>query len=644
VTLANLSLAEFLALAGAVAAAVTLLYLLDRSRRRQVVATLRFWRAAATPFESRRWRIHQPVSWLLQLAALLLLLLAIGDPTVGGGSRPPRDHILILDTSAWMGARTAGVPLMETARRAALAWLDTLPAPDRVLVLRADVLATPATQFERDRSVVRAAIESAAPGSAALHLGQALDFAERLRSLHAANPGEIVFAGSRRSADEVRPGVAAAGGLRYLPADAEIENVGIRRIGLRHSTAEAGLWEVFVVLRNYGRRPRAAELGLQFAGAPAGYRRIRLEPGGEQEILAPLRTRAAGTLDVRVFSGDEDGYPGDDRAALEVPARHAVRLAVYTSRPVAWQPLVAATPQLRVEFRRPDAPLPEPAGIVVLDRIRSPAPIEGDAVWVQPPLDGSPLPVREASGGARTLQWLPGHPLATGLRSHDFRVRPTLVFQPGTAVEEVARVDEGPVIVAGRGGAPAAGRWVLLGIDPAAPSMRYELAAPLFFANVLRWMAPGVFRHWELNVVAPGGISVPLEEPGSERNARVLSESGEPVPFTVEGGSLTFFAPTAASVRVMTGAGERVYSLSVPALAVDQWDPPPDVARGVPPARAPEPAGRRVWPWLALLAWAILAGEWIRYGDWKRSTPRPGPAPGHMAPQPPGPDGERKAP
>ncbi len=67
----NLSLGELLGLAGAISAGVVALYLLDRSKRRQVVATLRFWTAADVRTELKhRRRIQQPWSLLLQLLSI----------------------------------------------------------------------------------------------------------------------------------------------------------------------------------------------------------------------------------------------------------------------------------------------------------------------------------------------------------------------------------------------------------------------------------------------------------------------------------------------------------------------------------------------------------------------------------------------
>src|ERR1700722_19381869 len=100
----NLSLGEFAALAGVVSAGLVALYLFDGSRRRRVVATLRFWAPSELSSEwERRRRVQQPWSLILQIRNTLRLLLAISGPRLGG-TLAPRDHVLILDTSAWMGA------------------------------------------------------------------------------------------------------------------------------------------------------------------------------------------------------------------------------------------------------------------------------------------------------------------------------------------------------------------------------------------------------------------------------------------------------------------------------------------------------------------------------------------------------------
>src|SRR5438270_12008858 len=176
----NLTLGQFLVLFGSVAAFSVALYLLDRTRRRQVVSTLRFWVEPGQPAPvTRRRRIQQPLSLVLQLLGMMLLLLAISEIQLGSRSNTRRDHVLLLDTSAWMSAGLPNAPdqsLMDVARSHALAWLRAVPSTDRVLVVRADALATPATGWETDHRNVARAILSSQPGSTVLNLAQSLEF------------------------------------------------------------------------------------------------------------------------------------------------------------------------------------------------------------------------------------------------------------------------------------------------------------------------------------------------------------------------------------------------------------------------------------------------------------------------------------
>src|SRR5579863_2737370 len=116
----NLSLAELLGLAGVLSAGVVALYLFDRTRRLRIVATLRFWAPSEISSEWKRSRrVQQPWSLILQILSMLLLLAAIAGPHLGG-NLAARDHVLILDTSAWMGARTRQGILLDQAKTTAL--------------------------------------------------------------------------------------------------------------------------------------------------------------------------------------------------------------------------------------------------------------------------------------------------------------------------------------------------------------------------------------------------------------------------------------------------------------------------------------------------------------------------------------------
>ena len=291
--LLNLTLGQFLAVFGPVAMVTIALYLLDRSRRRQVVATLRFWIAAEQPpVITRRRRIQQPWSLILQLVSIALLLLAIAQLRFGSRAGAPRDHVLILDTSAWMAASTGKTTLIDQARERAKAYLHAVPRRDRVMLVRADGLATPATAFEPDRRKLEEAIDASFPGATALNLDQALAFARRIQQQDGRRAGEIAFVSAGRTAEPESPGIPRPDlrNLRTLMIPESVENCGLRKLGLRRSAADAELWEIYVSVRNYGTRPRTVSVALSFgpakggeAAVAVGARRLQLAPGADFE-------------------------------------------------------------------------------------------------------------------------------------------------------------------------------------------------------------------------------------------------------------------------------------------------------------------------------------------------------------------------
>jgi hypothetical protein len=606
----NLSLGELMGLVGTISAAVVALYLLDRSKRRQLVATLRFWAPAEVRTELKhRRRIQQPWSLVLQLLSLALLLLAMAGPRWSGEDRSSRDHVLILDTSAWMGARSRQGTLMDDARAAGRAYLKSLPSRDRVMLVRADALATPATAFESNRQVLEEAIRRSQPGASALNLEQALEFAQRAQKLQSLRAGEIVFAGAGRVPEEDATLAAPPGNLRVLAVGAQQENVGLRKIGLRRSPASPDTWEIFVAARNYGVRRHDVDLALQFGGAPAGSRRLSLKPGTEEQITFTYRTRAAGWLEARLNA--RDAFPQDDRALIELPAQKPLRIVVYSAEPQLLRPLIAANPHVNAVFEAPAKYDPRVnADIVLLDRFAPDVRPHADSIWIEPPSAGSPIPVRAVRSGVKLEQWRPETTLGAGLHTKDVQLESAEVFTASAGDIPVAESAEGPLVIA-RPGSP---KVAAIGFHPARSSMKYELATPLLIANILRWMAPETFRRWEVQAGTVGTVNLALENGTDPASVRVLDENQRPLPFTIAGNTLRFFSGAPGTVRVLMGDRELVYSLTLPDVADAMWQPPPNARRGVPRTSGQNIRPRDLWPWLALLGGLGLLVDWLLYG------------------------------
>jgi hypothetical protein len=140
------------------------------------------------------------------------------------------------------------------------------------------------------------------------------------------------------------------------------------------------------------------------------------------------------------------------------------------------------------------------------------------------------------------------------------------------------------------------------------------LTTPLLFANILRWLGPDIFRRWEVNAGSPGTINIDLGPEAGAGGIRVIAGDGAPLPYTLEGSNLRFFAGTAGTVRVVAGDREMVYSFTLPELADTKWTPPAGTRRGVPRPVENSPAFVELWPWLAAAAALLLVIEWLFFG------------------------------
>jgi hypothetical protein len=285
-----------------------------------------------------------------------------------------------------------------------------------------------------------------------------------------------------------------------------------------------------------------------------------------------------------------------------------LRVLVYTDEPDLLRPVFAANPEVEAVFLTPaQYRRSADADIVVLDRFSPPAPPRQGAIWIEPP-SGSPVRTVGTASAVALTKWRSDHPLGAGLRTRDLRLDSVQLLQPASGDTVIAECENGAVAVA-RDGNPKA---VVLGFHPVRTPMRFELATPLLFANMLRWMHPDTFRRWELNAGSAGMVNVELDDAGAD--VRVVNEAGAPLPHSRQGRSLRFFAGTPGKVRVVAGESESVHSLVLPELAEQSWTAPRDVRRGLPGFAGFGPQYLELWPWLAAAGLVVLLIEWLLFG------------------------------
>ena len=160
-----------------------------------------------TPFSSLRWlketrqRLSRRIQWhqwllfLLRAGCLLLLVIALAKPLMGGGgSGRPTDRVIILDTSRSMGYRMPESPsALERAQDLAGRIAQTGRAGDRTALILAGASSKLAAPLDADGSPGVAAIQASRPDLADGSLSAALPVVRSILTQSAERDVEIVF-------------------------------------------------------------------------------------------------------------------------------------------------------------------------------------------------------------------------------------------------------------------------------------------------------------------------------------------------------------------------------------------------------------------------------------------------------------------
>src|SRR5688572_26166297 len=137
-TFAGMAAGQLATLAAALGGALVVLYILKLRRRKVVVPYSALWdrvlreRETSTLFK----RLRRLLSLLVQVAILLLILGALGDPRPKTAEHHGRDIVVLLDTSASMQATDVPGGRMTRALEEARKLVRGLGKGDRLMLVR----------------------------------------------------------------------------------------------------------------------------------------------------------------------------------------------------------------------------------------------------------------------------------------------------------------------------------------------------------------------------------------------------------------------------------------------------------------------------------------------------------------------------
>src|SRR5437660_8314359 len=139
---------------------IVVMYILKLRRKDVVVSSTYLWRQvirdvqANAPFQ----KLRKNLLLFLQLLAVAMLVFALSRPFFRTKGLGGRSVVIVVDTSASMGAVEGGRARIEEAKRVARQVVDSMRPSDQMIVLSAAGRPNAVTGFTSDRSDLRRAI------------------------------------------------------------------------------------------------------------------------------------------------------------------------------------------------------------------------------------------------------------------------------------------------------------------------------------------------------------------------------------------------------------------------------------------------------------------------------------------------------
>ena len=300
---------------------VIAMYLLKLRRDEQVVPSTLLWKRLLTDVEANApWqRLRRSLLLLLQLLLVALLAFLAARPFLERPAGLAGDVVVVIDTSASMGATDVPPNRLTEAKAQVIEKLKDLPANGTVSVIAAGRTARVVVNGTTDLGRVRAAIDGIAVEAATGDLGDALNLADAL----AARAGDAEILVATDAALAITPTNRLNHKVSVLQVGRERRNQAIVALAVR--PASSGVTRsVFLSVANLDLEPARRQLEVWADGVLIEAKDLAvLEPQTRTEVVIDDIPQGVTVIEARLTAGSSgganDALEVDDRAWAVVP-------------------------------------------------------------------------------------------------------------------------------------------------------------------------------------------------------------------------------------------------------------------------------------------------------------------------------------
>lgn len=629
-----------------------LLYLLRLRRTERQVSSTYLWQQVTRDLEANTpWqRLRRSLLLLLQLLFLIILILAVARPATPTQEATGQAVIIIMDTSASMAATDVLPNRFEAARQQARRLIEALPSTARVTIIAAGQRASILLANSLDRRQAFQALDELSLQAAGSDLTVALQLASAIARRQPDTLITILSDGGAGLPERL----ALPGQVRYQPIGQSAENQAVSLLTLEAAPGSRSLTALAQV-SNYGTQPAERRLVFLADGLPFSAHDLSIPPQTEQVVLAQGILTSTQLVTAQLQPVDDpsaaaDFLPLDDQASALVRTPTTTRVTLLSTGNVFLETALTLLPGVQLTRLDP-ASLSRPAAaatdVLVIDGslpLTATLPA-ASLLWIGPLSSSAYFSVTGVITHPMPVAVNPADPLLANLSLAEVNILDAARLSLPAWAQPVIRdrAQGAPLLFAGVTGGR---RLAVLAFDLRRSDLPLQIAFPILIANLLNWLAPqgGALIPAQL---PPGGslvfspppdwwegadprlIRAVIEKPdGSRLQLQPEVTAGQSLPqFVFAGtdqiGRYRLVLQNAAGqelrqefvVNLFSPQESHIAPREVPAIGVSGTG-----------AQTATQSWREWWRSLALLALAILTGEWLVYNRartawlWQRLT------------------------
>jgi hypothetical protein len=602
---------------------IVAMYLLKLRRTEQQVSSVYLWQRMVRDLEANApWqRLRRNLLMILQLLFVAALVLALARPFTWAEGGTGEAVVLIVDTSASMAATDVSPSRIEAAKTQARQWIDGLPAGTAVTIIDAGDGARVLFSGSQDVRQAHRAIDQLEAGAVEGDVESALELASALAAQQPDTEIAVLTDGRVTLPDRL----AVKGRVRYVPIGLSGDNQAIAALSVRAMPDGTSL-SAFCQVINYGEGTATRRLALYADGELVNAYDLEIPPRDQQAVVMEDLEMDVEVVEARLMGSDALGL--DDRVwavherrerqpvvlvtegnlFLETALVLLTGLEVGVIRPADWE-------EMAVETGGGEA-LAENA-LTIFDGYVPPEGLAppGELFYVAPLQSTRFFSVTGEVEQPAAALVDPSDPLASFVTLDTISVMEAARLTPVPVLRTVIAGEvDGETVPLLSAGEVDGRRVAVLAFDLRRSDLPLQVSFPVLLANLTGWLVP---QEGEIPTQVTRGAVVPVALPPSATEVRVTFPDGSLS--QMEAGTEPLLLADTWQLGVYDLAWEGGgTSFAVNLFAPQESDLAPADALPVYGSEAEggtaaQQARREWWRPIALVALALLVGEWFYY-------------------------------